>query len=1349
MLKKVKTKIGKTKQQSAIQNVATKRLMKDWKEIIENPLKGINACPVSEKNLFTWHCNLKGYGAYEGGIFHIIMNFPQEYPQKPPTITLCTRIEHPNVFGNTVCLDMLQENSGEKYSGWSTAYTVQSILVQLQAFLFEADVSRVLANIQDPKTYEQKKKEWHSAVKWSVEQSRNYCDRSITPYHLPPHKPYPNFPEDAEETKHLFVENKEQSTKSSEEIEAIAAKSELVCFFTRETYEEDALGYGISYSKNLRTGQIKSIQTPLDLISLRAFMNHDLRTSSYNEKFTHWIPIYIEEKHGQKAMYLAERAISIICTGSAKNFKPEMVLEVLPKLMATMTVEVMSNRKHASIKALRGYCHFFRLLLEFVKKYPQLLEKINASIKNFIEDEQARHKDVCPNLGEFLALVPVSDYSWKDVRDAYIQESFTRNVFWLLNKYEELEMDSSDEFTDDDRLKYSFDTTKVSQKLLMFNVFFIEQVSHPNNAKTREEVARIFDIHLGRCPLKYEDMFIDTIEKINKVENYIDFFKQVHEDKVYNKEDIIKLLKESIKKSKEKKYHGSSFEVLSPEEFAKQSKQVGLDAFLVRVGNDMVLEGNEDNWKERCSQRWGLVELPDYLVNAENPWRKLYLQNNLQDVISNLNDSSDFNYFHETLDRSVEIPRLEIQMFNPEKLKSKYYFLTCVLTKLKNLDTLIISRGEDGLGIKGFRALIKGLSNNPGQLQNLILDSCDITAQSIQELTKGRLVSSNLKRIALNGNSLGNDGAEYLAQFLRRHENLPHLTELDLSRCNIGDSGAKAIAEALLVKKELKLLTFIGNPAAGGLQQIFQNLSYSTSIEAVDCSKSTGELSSGDTSIGKLLDLSQSIKKLNLWKTVGVSNLSQTVFNKLGKSSLKEIDMAETNFKNVKYLAASLKDNQHLEDINLMSNGITCTDLFSFYEELLALHQRQTAGHKKTTSQKDSSSEDQANQPPPQLINLKRIILSGNRFDSYPANKNKFPRVIGEILKMSHRLVYLDLSKCNINREHMEGIGEALTQKFALPLKTLLLRNNNIGKYGLKPLIAALQTNTTLEHFDISGNDIGVVGADFLSQIMRENKGIKTLNLFSCFIQIEGAQLLSEALQHNSTLTNLDLGLNRIKVRGAMAIVKLLQVNTSLKRVGLKHNHINDKAGLAIATAITQDNPNSSVTYLALAGNYLSTPKRSDISLLLNSCKDRSIEFDLAKLVDVKDPEKQDRSVYITPLPGTVTSQQIKRLFYQNRCGVILNVSILKHKVAENYQSQKYAFVEFAHPDSVQLAMRLQHQGKNLINNVKVRIAKAGIQQKEEDSSKKKKSTGPTPVRERVARRGGRGGGRGGRGRRR
>lgn len=121
------------------QNYSIKRILHDWKEIQEETVKtvGVSAEPL-ENDLYIWHANIKGPKdtKYEGGVFHFQIDLPHSYPHKPPKITLYTPIDHPNVFGNHICLDMLQEDQKELYQGWSSAYTIQSILIQLQSFLF-------------------------------------------------------------------------------------------------------------------------------------------------------------------------------------------------------------------------------------------------------------------------------------------------------------------------------------------------------------------------------------------------------------------------------------------------------------------------------------------------------------------------------------------------------------------------------------------------------------------------------------------------------------------------------------------------------------------------------------------------------------------------------------------------------------------------------------------------------------------------------------------------------------------------------------------------------------------------------------------------------------------------------------------------------------------------------------------------------------------------------------------------------------------------------------------------------------------------------------------------------------
>ena len=67
---------------------------------------------------------------YEGGIFVVDIQIPQQYPFEPPKMKFETRMWHPNVSSQTgaICLDILKDK-------WSPALTVKTALVSLQALL--------------------------------------------------------------------------------------------------------------------------------------------------------------------------------------------------------------------------------------------------------------------------------------------------------------------------------------------------------------------------------------------------------------------------------------------------------------------------------------------------------------------------------------------------------------------------------------------------------------------------------------------------------------------------------------------------------------------------------------------------------------------------------------------------------------------------------------------------------------------------------------------------------------------------------------------------------------------------------------------------------------------------------------------------------------------------------------------------------------------------------------------------------------------------------------------------------------------------------------------------------------
>jgi hypothetical protein len=61
-------------------------------------------------------------------------------------------------------------------------------------------------------------------------------------------------------------------------------------------------------------GKLAYITCTYDLVSHTAFEKEEVRKASYKEKFSHWVPVFIEKNHGKRAMVLAKEYMAKICT---------------------------------------------------------------------------------------------------------------------------------------------------------------------------------------------------------------------------------------------------------------------------------------------------------------------------------------------------------------------------------------------------------------------------------------------------------------------------------------------------------------------------------------------------------------------------------------------------------------------------------------------------------------------------------------------------------------------------------------------------------------------------------------------------------------------------------------------------------------------------------------------------------------------------------------------------------------------------------------------------------------------------------------------------------------------------
>ena len=141
---------------------SAKRITKELAEISLDPPANCSAAP-KEDDLYQWVSQVMGPegSPYEGGLFFLNIDFPKEYPFKPPKVTFKTKVYHCNINSQGgICLDILKDN-------WSPALTISKVLLSITSLLNDPNPADPLVAAIAQEFLKDRKKHDRTARLWT------------------------------------------------------------------------------------------------------------------------------------------------------------------------------------------------------------------------------------------------------------------------------------------------------------------------------------------------------------------------------------------------------------------------------------------------------------------------------------------------------------------------------------------------------------------------------------------------------------------------------------------------------------------------------------------------------------------------------------------------------------------------------------------------------------------------------------------------------------------------------------------------------------------------------------------------------------------------------------------------------------------------------------------------------------------------------------------------------------------------------------------------------------------------------------------------------------------------------
>lgn len=515
---------------------------------------------------------------------HLVIKFPESYPLRAPGVTIQTEVDHPNVFDEYICATILNTEDG-----WTPAYTLKNILIQLLSFFSsdsmqqdygddEIDLSSYRAEARVRRARHQRPMYQHSCefcdfdeswvppstqktsknlstVSSQITSSVPITGRRSKLFEMPDEVilAIMSFMDTTDVMNFAdTVPNVRYMLRSYDFIRI----RELQCFCLKKSFMTTKLGIGVA----ITGGRHPVFRSEFDLLSNEAYNHYNIRKSIQGVKFEKWLPLPLSRRHWASVKRNAGHALEGLQTAAKLKSNDKAV--VLYHFMNSVVVQfsndaAKSSKKtdsrstlsHASEKAMESYFALFHLLLCLATEDNSIVIAANRTIERFVKGP--RSKVHFPDLGHVLVAALVSDAGLTEELTLYIiKEAILRNVVWMLDTKgaamaELAYIEPSD--VSEYRLMQTFEASRTSYRLLMFIKLFnsIARRSGKSLVQLRKE---LFDTH-GAPPPGTSAVMAQRVRQIREIYSFPGFLTAMGIKDIPTKREFSMFLKRTIRDS--------------------------------------------------------------------------------------------------------------------------------------------------------------------------------------------------------------------------------------------------------------------------------------------------------------------------------------------------------------------------------------------------------------------------------------------------------------------------------------------------------------------------------------------------------------------------------------------------------------------------------------------------------------------------------------------------------------------------------------------------------------------------------------------------------------------------------